>query len=186
MPRPRLRGFSPWDHRFTERLGLAGCGGTSGGASDGPIGVTLIVKTTTNPYFVAMEDGAKADADKAGVKLTLAAGKEDGDDDTQIQAIENAISRGDKGILITPNGPSVINAIEKARDAGLYVIALDTAPDPAEHRRHHLRHRQLRGGRVDRQVDRGAARTASLPSSALSTCSTTRSSRSTTTATRAS
>jgi fructose transport system substrate-binding protein len=79
-----------------------------------------------------MQDGAKAAADKAGVSLTLAAGKEDGDEDTQIKAIEDAIARGDQGILITINGPGVLDAIQKARDAGLYVIALDTAPDPAD------------------------------------------------------
>ena len=62
----------------------------------------------------------------------IAAGKEDGDEDTQIQAIENAISKGDAGILITPNGPAVEDALVKARDAGLYVIALDTPPDPAD------------------------------------------------------
>ena len=65
-------------------------------------------------------------------QLTLAAGKEDGDEDTQIKAIEDAIARGDQGILITPNGPGVLDAIGKARDAGLYVIALDTPPDPAD------------------------------------------------------
>lgn len=117
-------------------VGLAACSSGASTSTDsagsGDVGVTLIVKTTTNPFFVAMEDGAKAAADKAGVTLTLAAGKEDGDEDTQIQAIENAISKGDKGILITPNGPSVVDAIQKARDAGLYVIALDTAPDPAD------------------------------------------------------
>ena len=48
-----------------------------------------------------------------------------------MQAIENAISAGDKGIIITPNGPGVNSAIEKARAAGIYVIALDTVPDPA-------------------------------------------------------
>ncbi|OZB88714.1 MAG: sugar ABC transporter, partial [Microbacterium sp. 14-71-5] len=79
-------------------LSLSACssGGTSGspaGAND-KVGVTLIVKTTTNPYFVSMEDAAKADAAKANVSLTLAAGKKDGDTDSQIQAIENAISRG--------------------------------------------------------------------------------------------
>ncbi|MGX5697822.1 substrate-binding domain-containing protein [Agromyces soli] len=117
-------------------LALTGCsGGSNGssgsGASDDEIGVSLIVKTTSNPFFVAMQDGAKEAADKLGVDLTLAAGKEDGDEDTQIQAIENAISKGDAGILITPNGPAVEDALVKARDAGLYVIALDTPPaDP--------------------------------------------------------
>jgi fructose transport system substrate-binding protein len=116
-------------------LSLAACSGGAGasstaGAND-KVGVTLIVKTTSNPYFVAMEDAAKKDAQSANVGLTLAAGKKDGDTDTQIQAIENAISRGDKGILITPNGSAVNNEIAKARKAGLYVIALDTVPDPA-------------------------------------------------------
>ncbi|MFT4122871.1 MAG: substrate-binding domain-containing protein [Microbacteriaceae bacterium] len=109
-------------------------GGSDGSSSnsDDAIGVSLIVKTTSNPYFVAMEDAATAEAAKTNVDLTLAAGKKDGDTDTQIQAIENAISRGDKGILITPNGSAVNNEIAKARAAGLYVIALDTAPDPAD------------------------------------------------------
>jgi fructose transport system substrate-binding protein len=111
---------------------LAGCSGSGSGSSSGSdkVGVSLIVKTTTNPYFVSMEDAAKADAAKAGVNLTLAAGKQDGDVATQVQAIESAIGRGDKGILITPNGPGVQNAIDKARKAGLYVIALDTVPTP--------------------------------------------------------
>ena len=94
--------------------------------------VTLITKDSINPFFVAMQEGAQAAADKDNVTLTIAAGKEDGDEDGQVQAIENAISRGDQGILITPNGPGVNPAITKARDAGLFVIALDTPPDPAD------------------------------------------------------
>jgi len=119
-------------------LSLSACGGSSpsasstGTASGEKVGVSLIVKTTTNPFFVAMEDGAKKAAAAEGVDLKLAAGKADGDEDTQIQAIENAISKGDKGILITPNGPSVVDALKKAKDAGLFVIALDTPPDPAD------------------------------------------------------
>ena len=116
-------------------LAFTGCAsGGSAGATDGgddTISVSLITKTSTNPFFVAMQEGAEAAADELGVELTFAAGKEDGDEDTQIQAIENAISKGDAGILITPNGPAVEDALVKARDAGLYVIALDTPPaDP--------------------------------------------------------
>lgn len=119
-------------------LTLTGCAGgaapagTDGGSGGEEIGVSLIVKTNSNPFFIAMQEGAKAAAEKGGVNLTLAAGKEDGDEDTQIQAIEAAISKGDAGILITPNGPAVLDAIAKARDAGLFVIALDTVPDPAD------------------------------------------------------
>jgi len=116
---------------------LTACGGSSGttGAGGGggdKIGVSLITKDSTNPFFVAMQKGAKADAAKDGVDLTIAAGKEDGDEAGQVTAIENAVAKGQKGILITPNGPGVNSALEKARKAGLYVIALDTPPDPAE------------------------------------------------------
>lgn len=116
-------------------VGFAGCSSnaSSGGSTSASdkIGVSLIVKTTTNPFFVAMQNGAKASAEKLGIDLTLAAGKKDGDEDSQIQAVENAVSKGDKGILITPAGPGVEDALVKARDAGLYVIALDTPPsDP--------------------------------------------------------
>ncbi len=103
----------------------------SGGGSSKSVAVSLITKNSTNPFFVTMQEGAKKAAQSEGVKLTIAAGKEDGDEQGQVQAIEDAIARGDSGILITPNGPGVNPAIKKARDAGLYVIALDTPPDPA-------------------------------------------------------
>lgn len=96
------------------------------------IAVTLITKDLINPFFIAMQEGAQAAAEEDNVELTLAAGKEDGDEEGQVQAIEQAIARGDQGILITPSGPAVNTAITKAREAGLYVVALDTPPDPAE------------------------------------------------------
>jgi fructose transport system substrate-binding protein len=79
-----------------------------------------------------MQEGAKAAGEKNGVAITTAAGKADGDTDTQVKAIEAAVARGDKGILITPAAAGVNSAIENARNAGLYVIALDTPPDPPD------------------------------------------------------
>src|SRR3954447_3699903 len=111
----------------------AACGGSSGGSGGGggKTAVALITKDSTNPFFVAMQKGAKDAAAANGVSLSIGAGAKDGDEQGQITLIENAIAKGDKGILITPNGPGVNSAIKKARDAGLYVIALDTPPDPA-------------------------------------------------------
>lgn len=119
---------------------LAGCSPTGGGEATGSdpagsgeeVGVSLIVKTAANPFFIAMREAAEAAAAEQGISLTFEAGAEDGDEATQIAAIENAIIRGDVGILITLNGPGVNNAIQQARDAGLYVIALDTPPDPID------------------------------------------------------
>lgn len=110
---------------------LAGCAG-SGASAENEIGVSLIIKTTSSPYFVALQQGAEAAAEEAGVDLTVAAGDDFNDMDSQIQAIENAISLGQKGILITPNGEPVVDALQQARDAGIFVIQLDDVPDPVD------------------------------------------------------
>jgi fructose transport system substrate-binding protein len=123
-------------------LTLAACGGgdtgsPGGEAADGDgggeeVAVTLITKTSTNPFFIAMQKGAEEAGKTNNVSVTTAAGKEDGDETTQIAAIEAAVARGDQGILITPATEGVNPAIESARSAGLYVIALDTPPDPPD------------------------------------------------------
>jgi fructose transport system substrate-binding protein len=114
----------------SSKSGSSGSGGSSGGGSGKSVGVSLILKTLANPYFVSMAKDAKTAAAKDNVKLTVAAGKLDGDTQSQITAIDNAISRGDKGILITTNGDAVNTALSQAKKAGIFVIALDTAPSP--------------------------------------------------------
>ncbi|WP_100962254.1 sugar ABC transporter substrate-binding protein [Bosea sp. FBZP-16] len=99
-------------------------------AADRPI-VGLITKTNTNPFFVKMKAGAEEAAKANGVELRSFAGKIDGDNDGQVAAVENLIASGAKGILITPNDSrAIVPAIEKARAAGILVIALDTPLDP--------------------------------------------------------
>ena len=92
----------------------------------------LVTKTEVNPFFVKMKEGASAKAKELGIKLLTFAGKQDGDADTQIAAIESCIGSGAKGILLTPNDSSaLVPVIAEARKAGLLTIALDTPLDPA-------------------------------------------------------
>ncbi len=106
---------------------LAGCG-----VSDSRTGVSLILKSQTNPYFVAMKQAAEQEAARKHVRLSVAAGTQDGDTQNQINEIYTAIARGDKGILITSNGNAINAALRQAEEAGLYVIALDTPLIPAQ------------------------------------------------------
>ncbi|GAA3566939.1 sugar ABC transporter substrate-binding protein [Microlunatus spumicola] len=138
---PRHPALVPLALAAAATLALAGCGGSSatpdagsssGGGGDKPVSVTLITKDSINPFWIAMQNGAKQASESNNVKLTIAAGKEDGDEAGQVEAIEAAVTRGDQGILITPNGPGINTAINNARQQGLYVIALDTPPDPAD------------------------------------------------------
>jgi fructose transport system substrate-binding protein len=116
-------------------LAAAACGGSGSGSGSGSGGkpiVGLITKTDTNPFFVKMKEGAQQAAAQQGVDLQTFAGKQDGDNEAQVQAIENLISAGAKGFLITPSdSKAIVPSIDKARQAGLLVIALDTPTDPA-------------------------------------------------------
>jgi fructose transport system substrate-binding protein len=95
--------------------------------------VGLITKHRGNPFFVKMEEGATQEAEAKGLQLLTAAGDFDGDNEGQVTAIENMINAGVKGILITANdSTAIVPTIQKARDAGVLVIALDTPLDPAD------------------------------------------------------
>jgi len=92
--------------------------------------VGLITKDATNPFFVKMHAGANAAAGKAGAQLLYAAGKDSSDNAGQITAIENMVTAGVKGILITVADAKAENAaIAQARAKGVLVIALDSPTD---------------------------------------------------------
>ena len=110
---------------------LAFAGAASAGSHS--TSACLITKTDTNPFFVKMREGAAAKAEELGIELNTYAGRIDGDNETQVAAIETCIANGASGILITPSDPAAIApVVQQARDAGLLVIALDTPLDPID------------------------------------------------------
>ncbi len=114
-------------------LAAAALGAMTAGAHAADVGACLITKTDTNPFFVKMKEGALAKAEELGVLLKTYAGKVEGDNESQVQAIETCIADGAKGILIVPtDSKGIVASVKKARDAGLLVIALDTPLDPAD------------------------------------------------------
>jgi fructose transport system substrate-binding protein len=116
---------------------LAGCSSTKsgsdsggGGGSGGTVKIGLITKTDSNPYFISMRDAAQAEADKVGADLTAAAGTADGDNDSQVTAVQNMIAAGVKAILITPNdSTAIVPTLLDAQSKGVFVAALDTQTD---------------------------------------------------------
>ena len=98
-------------------------------AADTIIG--LITKTNTNPFFVKMKQGFDAKAKELGLTPQAYAGKYDGDNDSQVAAIETLVNAGAKGILLVPSdSTAMVPTVEKARKAGVLVITLDTPLDP--------------------------------------------------------
>ena len=96
--------------------------------------VGLITKTDNNPFFVKMQRRRGGEGRRSSASSSRAfAGKFDGDNDGQVAAVENLISAGAKGILITPSDTkAIVPTIQKARDAGILVIALDTPLEPID------------------------------------------------------
>lgn len=102
-------------------------------ASAADVSACLITKTDTNPFFVKMKEGASAKAKELGITLKAYAGKVDGDNESQVAAIESCIADQAKGILLVPSdSKAIVDSVKKARDAGILVIALDTPLDPID------------------------------------------------------
>ncbi len=97
------------------------------------VSACLITKTDTNPYFVTMKKGAEQKAKELGVNLKTYAGKYDGDNQSQVDAIESCVAEKVDGILITASDTkAIVPTVQKARKAGVMVIALDTTLEPVD------------------------------------------------------
>ena len=78
------------------------------------VSLCLVTKTDTNPFFVKMKEGAQAKAQELGAKLTALAGREEGDNEGQIAAMESCIANGVNGILLVPSDSAAIVATVEA------------------------------------------------------------------------
>ncbi|WP_108260496.1 sugar ABC transporter substrate-binding protein [Mangrovicoccus ximenensis] len=114
-------------------LACLSTGALAGAHGGDDVSACIITKTDTNPFFVKMREGAAAKAEELGIELNAYAGKVDGDNEAQVNAVETCIANGAKGILITASSTSaIVPSLQQAREAGILVIALDTPLDPID------------------------------------------------------
>ncbi len=102
--------------------GLAGCGGTP--QDDGKIVIGLTVPSLTHPFFIFLRDSVEEEAEALGVEIITA----DAEDVAarQMSIVEDFISRGVDGVLISPIGTdSLVPAIEELNKAGIPVATVD-------------------------------------------------------------
>lgn len=108
---------------LTAGLALAACNrGEDGAAGGGKI--TLAVSTQTNPFFVQLVEGAKAEAERQGVTLDV----QDASDDPAKQAdqLANAITQGASVVIVNPtDSDAVSTSVEALNNADIPVIAVD-------------------------------------------------------------
>ena len=86
----------------------------------------FIAVSVGNAYWIDARDGVEDAAKALGVKGTFT-GPQGSDVKQQVDIMETAITRGAKGIIVVPAEPEgVVPSINRAIDAGIPVITVDT------------------------------------------------------------
>lgn len=126
---------------------LAGCGGSEPGtgsliitepeeASESVMSVSeqlriaLVMKTLTNPFFVAMEQGARQAEEEFGVELIVKTAAQETSIAQQINIVEELIRDEVDAIVIAPGDSfELVPVVKRAQDAGIVVINIDNQLD---------------------------------------------------------
>ncbi|MEV6154083.1 substrate-binding domain-containing protein [Nonomuraea sp. NPDC052129] len=119
-------------------LGLTACGsagpsGSNTSASPGGANVKIgmTVSTLNNPYFVQLRDGAQAEAQRVGAKLTVTDAQNDASQ--QVNQVQNFASQAMKAIILNPvDSDAAAPAAKAAERANIPVIAADRGVNGAE------------------------------------------------------
>ena len=95
------------------------------------IGITL--GSLGNPFFVALSQGAEAQAKAINPNVKVNTASADYDLNKQFTQIDNFIAAGVDLILLNPGDSKAIGpAIKKAQEAGIVVVAVDAAAEGAD------------------------------------------------------
>lgn len=90
-------------------------------------------KSSTSPFWVTLNEGAKKAAEDLGVQLVMLGPPKENDITGQLQVIEDLINRKVDGLVVAAtDSVGVAPAIQKANDGSIPVIAVDTSVTGAE------------------------------------------------------
>jgi ribose transport system substrate-binding protein len=80
-----------------------------------------------NPFWAAVEEGAKAKGEELGVEVIVVAPPAESDVQAQITQIEDLIAQGVEGIALAPTDPNALApVVDSAQAAGIPVVFVDT------------------------------------------------------------
>jgi ribose transport system substrate-binding protein len=129
-------------------LALGGCGdgeeaasrGEDAGGEQAQAQVGLVMKTLTNPFFVTMEQGARAAEADFDVELIVKTAAEETSIHQQIDIVDTLIREEQVDAIVIAPGDSVqlIPVLKTAQDRGIEVVNIDNRLDPEISREHGL------------------------------------------------
>lgn len=111
--------------------------------------IGIVEQQLANPFFAKLQQAAVDAAKAAGLEVMTAESKTAGDSATQVDAIENMIARGVKGIVLDPaNATALVDVVQRARDAGILVVTVNTSLEPVDAADASFETDNLAGGRL--------------------------------------
>lgn len=111
----------------------------SGDGGAPAITVALVMKTLTNPFFKAMEKGARRAEEELGVRLLVRTGAKETSIEQQIGIVEELIRERVDAIVIAPaSSTELVPVLAEARGAGIVIINIDNRVEPALWRERNL------------------------------------------------
>src|SRR3712207_4595339 len=126
--------------------GSGGGGGGSGGGEN--YKMTLIAGVKGDEFYITMNCGAQAEAQKQGVKLDFQ-GPDQFDASLQTPIVNGVVARKPDAILIAPTDSKAMYApIKAAADAGIKVVLVDTTLEQADFAVSQIASDNVGGGRA--------------------------------------
>ncbi|MFX0578555.1 substrate-binding domain-containing protein [Nocardia nepalensis] len=110
-------------------LAAAACGrgGQDGG---GDFKIAIVTRNFTNPYWAALRDGALAEGQRLGVKVTVQAGQSETDADGENAQISTLAAQGYDCFGVVPvNATNVITPLTPVARKNIPILDLDTQID---------------------------------------------------------
>ena len=105
----------------------------SGDCATEDLTIGYATKSATNQAWVIINAGVDAGAEEFGAELIEVGPSNENDITTQIPVIEDLINRGVDALAIAPtDSAGVVPSVERANEAGIPVIAIDTAIEGGE------------------------------------------------------
>jgi ABC-type sugar transport system substrate-binding protein len=108
---------------------LAGCSSSSPSSTESAadeVTLGVVLSRSSDPYFQTMSDAIQAAADEAGVKIMERSVADGVDSNEYNQNVDSLVTLGVDGILAAPIGAANQQALQRAVDAGIPVIELDS------------------------------------------------------------
>ena len=95
--------------------------------ADEPILIGYATKSATNTGWIIINNGAQQAADDYGVELMMIGPPKENDIAGQLGVVEDMINSGVDGLAIAPtDSAGIVSVVEKANEAGIPVVAVDT------------------------------------------------------------